>query len=201
MFKRRLRIANRKLLRVLRILPSRRCHFAVIFIIGVTSLSLFYCLLQWNVICLNVDIENQLNDLVSLLHYFKRWFNVWNIIFSSVKTITQERPTGICANRYAKNVTYTSCRVCPSTQAKWLFSRLGGTTPSSSSNRTKQNQIILISIGWAMEVKFFQLSMSFKKCCLSPSQLIWESNTKWTIFFHYYFLLSKIPQTSINTKW
>ena len=55
---------KRKFSQITRLVFHKRCLLVVLFVCSLSMISLFY-LLQWNIICLNIDIENRLNNLVS----------------------------------------------------------------------------------------------------------------------------------------
>jgi hypothetical protein len=60
---------KRKFFKITRLVFHKKCFFVVLIVCSLSMISLFY-LLQWNIICLNIDIENRLNILVikKLMH-------------------------------------------------------------------------------------------------------------------------------------
>jgi len=55
---------KRKFSQITRLVFHKRCLLVALFVCSLSMISLFY-LLQWNIICLNIDIENRLKNLVS----------------------------------------------------------------------------------------------------------------------------------------
>lgn len=64
-------VLKKRVLKLSRVFFSRKCRLFIFSLSTLIICSLFFLLLQWNIICLNVDIENQISVLCEDYHLGK----------------------------------------------------------------------------------------------------------------------------------
>lgn len=120
---------KRRLTKIARLLFHKGFLFPLFFVGSVSMVSVFY-LLQWNIICLNIDIEARLNNLVSisLTFGYLNQVETFNLVSTnSVQSSTRVLHLAGCANLFVRPVKYLHSLANQCTKGNFQYSQLFGT--------------------------------------------------------------------------